>query len=447
MSAGKILNLTPFQFLSLGFLFFVLAGSTLLSLPISSAAGDYQSFIDSFFMVTSAITTTGLVVVDVGSFYSLFGQILLLIFIQIGGLGYMIFFALIVMGFGKRLSFGGKILLRESMSYPETMDMLKFSRIVILFTAIIEIIGSVVLSVYWIYFNPINSPIYSAIFHSISAFNTAGFSTFYDSIMSFRYSILINTVLGILTIAGAIGFFVLYDLYMLCKKKIIGEYPRILSTHSKFVLTLTFALIFGGTAIIFLAENGLSFSNFLQKVLTSSFQAITASTTTGFNSINIGAIIPLGLLTIIFLMFVGSSPGGTGGGIKTTTFGSLLAFIVYMVTSKDEVVIFKKRIISSVINKAFAIFLISAFLVIVVIGILMVTEKFSFLELMFETVSAFGTVGLSMGITPELSVIGKALVSFTMLVGRIGPLAIGFTLIGRSRPSPIKHAEAVLLVG
>lgn len=447
MSAGKILNLTPFQFLSLGFLFLVLAGSILLSLPISSVAGDYQSFIDSFFMVTSAITTTGLVVVDVGSFYSLFGQIVLLIFIQIGGLGYMIFFALIVIGFGKRLSFGSKILLRESMSYPETMDTLKFFRIVILFTAVIEIIGSVVLSVYWIYFNPINSPIYSAIFHSISAFNTAGFSTFYDSMMFFRHSILINTVLGILTIAGAIGFFVLHDLYMLCKKKIIGEYPRRLSTHSKLALTLTFTLIFGGTVIIFLAENGLSLPNFFKNFLESSFQAISASTTTGFNSVNIGAMAPLSFLIIIFLMFVGSSPGGTGGGIKTTTFGSLLAFIVYMVTSKDEVIIFNKRINFSVIHKAFAIFLIASFLVTVVTVVLMITEKFSFLELMFETVSAFGTVGLSTGITPELSVIGKALISFTMLIGRIGPLAIGFTLIGRSKPSPIKHSEAILLVG
>lgn len=447
MSAVKILNLTPFQFLSLGFLFLVLAGSILLSLPVSSATGNYQSFIDSFFMVTSAITTTGLVVVDVGSFYSLFGQILLLIFIQIGGLGYMIFFALIVIGFGKKLSFGSKILLRESMSYPEIVDIVKFSKIVILFTAVIEIIGFVVLSVYWIYFNHVNSPIYSAIFHSISAFNTAGFSPFYDSMVSFRSSILINAVIGILTMAGAIGFFVLYDLYILCKRKIIKEYPRRLSFHSKFALMLTSALIFGGTAIIFLAENGLSFSDFSHKVLESSFQAITASTTTGFNSINIGTMAPISLLVMIFLMFVGSSPGGTGGGIKTTTFGSLSAFIVYMLTNKDEVIIFGKRINFSVIHKAFAIFLIAIFLVMAVTGILMVTEKFSPLELMFETVSAFGTVGLSTGITSGLSVIGKVLISFTMLVGRIGPLAIGFTLIGKSKPSPIKHSEAMLLVG
>lgn len=440
-------TISPAQTLLIGFILIILAGAFLLTFPIASAKGVSQPFIDALFTATSAVTTTGLIVADTGSFYSLFGQIVILILFQIGGLGYMIFIALIVLGLGGRLSLGSRMLLHESLSRTTSVDLIKFAKLVIIFTFLFEFIGATLLSLYWIHYFPLPQAVYSGIFHSVSAFCTAGFGLFSDSLSSYKGNIALNLTIISLCIAGGIGFFVLYDMVTLFNKSIRRQNPRCLSVHSKFVLMLSIILMAIGTVVIFLSGKGLHVPLLGERLLASAFQSISASTTTGFNTINIGAMTSTSLFTIIVLMFIGASPGGTGGGIKTASFGIMLLFLLSLLRGREDVNIFKRRISSEVINRVFAIGIISIFWVMLATAILTATEKASFLQVFFETVSAFGTVGLSTGITPTLSIAGKILISITMLIGRIGPLAIGFSLVGKPRPAKFKYSEADVLVG
>jgi trk system potassium uptake protein TrkH len=359
----------------------------------------------------------------------------------------MVFIALIILGFSGRMSFNNRILLNESLAHPTSIDMIKFTQIVIIFTFVIEFIGAFFLSLYWLdYFSPAKA-IYAGIFHSISAFCTAGFGLFSDSLISYRGSMVINLVILAICIAGAIGFFVLYDVYILLKKILKHErYPG-LSVHSKFVLLLSVALMAVGAVIIFISENGFQLPTLSEGLLSSIFQSISASTTTGFNTVDIGKMSSPGLFTIIFLMFIGASPGGTGAGIKTVSFGIILLFLFSLLTGREDVNLFKRRISPKTINKVFAISSIAILWVVLATGILIATEKASFLQILFEVVSALSGVGLSTGITSILSTIGKIVISVTMLIGRMGPLAIGFSLIGKPKPVAFKYAKADVLVG
>lgn len=441
------MKFTTFQSLLIGFIFIILIGAILLTLPIASSKGTSTPFIDALFTVTSAVTTTGLVVVDTGSFYSFFGQIVILILFQMGGLGYMIFITLIILRLGGRLSLGERMLLRESVNRPTSIDMIKFTKMVVIFTFFFELIGAILLSLYWMRYFPPSEAIYFGIFHSVSAFCTAGFGLFSDSFTSYQGSVALNLIIIVISIAGGIGFFVLYDIITLFQKSLRHQNPRRLSVHSKFVLMLSAILMAIGTLVIFVSERGLHPFLFGERLLTSAFQSISASTTTGFNTIDIGVMSSTSLFTIILLMFIGASPGGTGGGIKTTSFGIMLLFCFSLLTGKEDVNLFKRRILYQTINKVFAISFIAVLWVAISTVILTYTEKASFLKVFFEVVSAFGTVGLSTGITPTLSVAGKILISITMLIGRIGPLAIGFSLVGKPKKAFFKYAEAEVLIG
>ncbi len=441
-------TVTPHRFLLLGFIFIIFTGAFLLSLPIASTSGNSQSFIDALFVATSAISTTGLTVVDLGSFYSLFGQVVILVLIQLGGLGYMIFVVMIVLQLGVKLSLGGKLVLEESMSSPPYEEVSRFSRAIIFITLIFEFLGAVVLSLYWMREFPVKHAIYLGIFHSVSAFCTAGFSLFPDNLSAYRDSIVINVIIGILCIGGSVGFFVIYDVYnMVSRKKREYETPKRLLVHTKLVLIMLPILIITGALLIYLSEWNTSLPSFKDRILTSTFQAIAASTTTGFNTLDTGMVKTLGLATMVILMYIGASPGGTGGGVKTTTFGLLISSIISVISMKDELILFNRRISARTKDKAFAICTIALFLIALDVLILSVTENASFMEIVFETVSAFGTVGLSTGITPTLSVTGKIVLVITMLIGRVGPLAIGFSIRGKCKLVPIKYPEGGILVG
>ena len=419
-----------------------------MSLPIASTSGNSQSFIDALFVATSAISTTGLTVVDLGSFYSLFGQIVILVLIQIGGLGYMIFVVTIVLQLGVKLSLGGKLVLEESMSSPPYEEVSRFSRVIIFITLIFEFLGAVVLSLYWMKEFPVKHAIYLGTFHSVSAFCTAGFSLFSDNLSAYRDSVVINVIIGILCIVGSVGFFVIYDVYnMVSRKKREDEPPKRLLTHTKLVLIMLPILIITGACLICLSEWNTPLPSLKDRFLTSTFQAIAASTTTGFNTLDTGTVKTLGLATMIMLMYIGASPGGTGGGVKTTTFGLLISSIISVISMKDELILFNRRISPRTKDKAFAICTIAVLLITLDVLILSVTEKASFMEIVFETVSAFGTVGLSTGVTPTLSVTGKIVLVITMLIGRVGPLAIGFSIRGKCKLVPIKYPEGGILVG
>ncbi|MBU0533946.1 MAG: hypothetical protein KJ887_04010 [Candidatus Omnitrophica bacterium] len=440
-------RITPAQTLLMGFILMIVTGTFLLSLPIATSGNVTQSFVDVLFTSTSAVTTTGLIVADTGKFYSLFGQTVILVLIQICGLGYMIFIALIILGVGGRISFNSRMLLNESLARPSSIDMLKFVKVVIVFTFIIELIGAALLAFHWTNIFPLKEAIYYGIFHSISAFCTAGFSLFSTSFSAYRTNIAINLIVNIVCIAGAIGFFVLYDIYASGKKAIVTKRMPILTVHSKFVLLMSVMLMFLGAVIIFVSQTKVNPSPAGEVLLNSVFQSISASTTTGFNTVDIGAMKSSSLFAIILLMFVGASPGGTGAGIKTVSFGIILIFLFSLLTGKENINLFKRRISSQVVNKVFAISAIAVLWVVLATGILVFTEKAAFLNVLFEVVSALGNVGLSMGITSSLSDVGKIVLSITMLVGRMGPLAIGFSLVGKPKPARFKYSEADVLVG
>ncbi|MFH1061928.1 MAG: potassium transporter TrkG [Candidatus Omnitrophota bacterium] len=441
------IKLTSIQTLLLGFILIIFCGAELLTLPFACANGSSQPFIDALFNATSAITTTGLAVTDTGSFYSLFGQLVILILFQVGGLGYMIFIVLAILRSKNRLSAKVRMLLHESLNLPEGVEAKIFAKKVAVFTLLFEGIGAVLLTFYWLHYYPPLKAGYMGIFHSISSFCTAGFGLFPDSLVSCRKSIFVNITVIVLSLGGAIGFFVLSDLLDFGKKIVLRKKTPRLSGHSKLALLISTILIIIGTAIIFIAEGGAKLPISKNLLLDCAFQCISASATTGFNTLNISAMAPASLWTIIILMFIGASPGGTGGGIKTSSFGIIFFFLLHQLRGRDDVNIFKRKTPDQTVHKVFTIGIIAVLWVAVSTLILTFTEKSSFLELLFESVSAFGTVGLSMGITSSLSAFGKIILSISMLIGRVGPLAIGLSLIGKTQTINFEYAQADILVG
>jgi len=433
--------LTPIQLLVLGYISITIIGSLLLMLPIASSSGTPQSYIDALFTSTSASTTTGLIVEDTGTYYSLFGQGVILLLFQIGALGYMIGVTLMVLGLGGKISITDRMLLRESVKRPTTVDMIWFVKIITVITFSIEALGALFLSIYWTKDFGFNDGLYLGVFHSVSAFCTAGFSLFKDGFMGYQNNILINVVLSVLCILGAIGFFVIYDVLRFIKSYYKKEQKK-LSVYTKFSFLLTIALIFIGFVIIFLSEGSSDNS-----IVTSLFQSISSSSTTGFNSVDISLMGLPSLFIMMILMFVGASSGGTGGGIKSSTFGVLILFTYYLLKGKTDVNIFKRIIATEKIEKAFGIFITSLSFIAVALFILLYSEEFKFIQILFEIISALGTVGLSLGITPYLSSVGKIVIISLMLVGRIGPLAIGFSLLGKQKEISFKYPKADIFVG
>jgi len=441
-------KLSPYQIIIIGFISISLIGSFLLTLPFSSANGTTQPYIDALFVAVSAISTTGLSVVDIGSFYSLFGQVVILVLFQIGGLGYMIFVVLVMYGLGIRLSLSGKIVLEESFSSHPYEEVFRFSKIVCIIAFFFELFGAAILSIYWMMEYPAKHAIYLGIFHSVSAFCTAGFSLFPGNFCEYRNSIFFNSIISTLCIGGSIGFPVVYDLYFKLFGNVReGEIQKKLSAHTRLVLVMIPVLLIFGWLLFFVSEWNSPYPSFQERFLASFFQTISATTTTGFNTVNIGILKTTALTSMLVLMYIGAPSGGTGGGVKSTTFGVLISSIVSVISMKDELVLFNRLIPTKIRDKALAICALALLLIITDIILLSITEKASYIEIVYETVSAFGTVGLSTGITPFLSVAGKLTICTTMLVGRIGPLAIGYSIRGKIKTVPVKYPEGVLLVG
>ena len=439
-------KLTPTHFLVGGYALVTLVIAVLLALPIASSTGECQSFTDAVFVASSGISTTGLAVVDVGKFYSLFGQIVLLIDFQIGGIGYMTLFVFFMYLLGGRLRLSHQLAAAESLVGPRLADVIHFLIRVTQATLIVEGLGAAVLAWRWTGEFPLGQAVYLGIFHSISAFCTAGFSTFSDSLMSFQKDFVINVTISVLSLVGGIGFLVMADISHLSKKIIRREYPRRLSVHSKLAVVVTAVVIVLGSGLIFLAEKWPSSMTIGDRVMTAAFQSISASTTDGFNSIDIGAMGPTSLCMLMVLMFIGASPGSTGGGIKTTTVG-VLCVSLWAQLKRTDANVFRRRIHDETLHRAYAILLWSLLIVLCDTLVLTATENATFLQVLFESVSALGNVGLSTGITPNLSVGGKILLSVTMFAGRVGPLAIAMTFMSRPKPVLYRYAQADLYVG
>lgn len=440
--------ITPYQVLVLGYAIVTLIGAILLCLPIASAQGRHQPFVDSLFVATSGISTTGLTPVDIGSYYNRFGQVVLLCIFQIGGVGYMTFVVFLTYFLGVRLPLTTRLLARESLPGPNLRILEKFFLVVVAFTLIFEAGGAAILTRFWSKEFPIGRALYLGIFHSVSAFCTAGFGLLPNGLAGYRDSAVVNLTIIIVSIAGGIGFFVLYDLCSFLIKVIKRQRPRRLSVHSKLAVIITAAVMLTGTFIVLAAEKWPDNLRLPGKLMISAFQAVSASTTDGFNTIDIGAMTPMALTFLMLLIFVGASPGGTGGGIKTTTLGVIICFLWSQLKGRDSHVnIFEREVPAGTVHKAFAILSWFGIIVLVDMIILSATEKASYLQILFEAVSALGNTGLSTGITAGLTTAGKIVLIITMFIGRIGPLTAGYFLVGRQKPLLYEYATEDVFVG
>lgn len=441
----KWLTLSPPRILVLGFAAIILLGTALLMLPISTRTGESLGFIDALFTSTSATCVTGLVVVDTATTFSYFGEFVIMLLIQIGGLGFMTMATLFALAFKRRISLKDRLILQEAMNQSSMEGIVRLIRRVLLYSLIIEACGAVILMIRWAFDMPLGQAIYYGVFHAVAMFNNAGFDLFggYRSLTGYVYDPVVNIVVMFLIVSGGIGFIVLSDLIDFRKQ-------RKLSLHSKVVLTTTAALLLVGFIIIFIFEftnpRTLGSLNWGGKFFGALFQSVTPRTA-GANTIDITGLRQATQFFIVILMFIGASPGSTGGGIKTTTFTIMVGAVIAMMRGREDIVMFRYRLAQERVLKALTIVLLAILLILTVSMILSTTEEGDFLEILFETTSAFGTVGLSMGLTPDLTVFGKIMISLTMFVGRLGPLTLAYAL-GRGKGKELyRHPEGKMIIG
>ncbi|ADL11940.1 TrkH family potassium uptake protein [Acetohalobium arabaticum] len=439
----KLDSLSPAQFLALGYIIVITVGALLLMLPAATVDGQGLGLINSLFTATSATAVTGLIVVNTGAYFTLFGQAVILLLIQIGGLGFMTTSTLLALILGKRINLKKRIIIQEDLNYFNLSGLIRLVQYVTLLTLGVELIGAILL------FAPLSVE-YSAgkaaffsIFHAVSAFCNAGFDLFGNSLANFTNDVYINLVITALFIIGGIGFAVIADVY---RKQRFIDY----SLNTKLVLVITLILIILGTCFVFLLEfsnpatlQGLSFKG---KLLAAYFQGVTPRTA-GFNTIPTGQMRNATLFFIIILMFIGASPGSTGGGLKTTTIGALLAVVYNLVKGNEDIELFERRLSQSIIYKALAVTIISLIWIGLVVTVLTITEEANFLSILFETVSAYGTVGLSTGITGGLSEAGRIIIILTMFLGRVGPLTLAVAIGERDKEGQMRYPEEKILIG
>lgn len=399
------------------FLSTTLIGSLLLFLPITGRKT--ISFIDAFFVTTSAFTVTGLSTVDIPSQFNTLGYIVILLLIQIGGLGIVAvaLFALIL--FNKKISFLNRELLMITWNFDEFGGVIKILRNLFIYTIIVESAGFLLLSIKFLPLFGLKKGLFISLFTSISAFNNAGISLFSNNLMSFSSDLYINFVVSFLIILGGIGPLVVYDIVV---KKRFNK----LHLHTKIVITATAFLILFGTLSIFLLEyhHGLSKLSIKDKLLTSYFQSVSTRTA-GFNTIELNHLLPATYAVMIFLMFIGAAPVSSAGGIKVTTFILILVFLWQNIRNYEYPYIFKRAIQFHQISKALSIALLSFILVIIVsLTMNLFQPDIAYHKQLFEVTSAFGTVGLSTGITFDLNTSSKSLIIIVMIVGKIGIITL-----------------------
>ncbi|GLX67556.1 K+ transporter Trk [Paenibacillus glycanilyticus] len=439
--------ISPPQILTAGFIVIILIGSILLSLPYATEDGIRTPFIDAFFTATTAACVTGLVVVDTGTHYSVFGETVILMLMQVGGLGFMTMATLFALAFRKKISLRERLWLQESMSHTSLEGIVRFIRRVLIYAFTIELAGALLLAIRWSAVMPFDQALYYGVFHSVSLFTNAGLDIMgplhgpFNSFTNHVEDPVINIVLMLLIFLGGIGFIVLAE---------IIDFPKIrkLSLHSKVVLSTSGLLFLGGAVLLFIFE----FTNTLEplslpgKLYSSLFQSISPRSG-GANTLNIAEMRNASQFLLIILMFIGASPGSAGGGIKVTTFAILIGAVIAMIRGKEDVVFFKRRLAKDRVHKALTITAVSIATIVLFTMILSATEKTDFLTVMFEVTSAFGTTGLSMGLTPNLSDFGKLMIILVMFIGRMGPLTLAYTLVPHQSKELYRYPEGKITIG
>jgi trk system potassium uptake protein TrkH len=443
-------HLTPTRIFVSSFAALIMLGTLVLWLPFSSSRGGLR-FIDAFFTSASAVCVTGLTTVDIGKDLSVIGQVMTMILFQLGGLGIITFSILLFALMGRGISFKGREITQSTFLHSPRKDFYLIIKRVLHYTLIIESMGVLLLFLQFVQEFPFIQALYVAAYHAVSAFNNAGFSLFPDSMIRYQSNVLINVTMMLLIILGGIGFIVQQDVVA----KIRGTQKK-LSLHTKIVLIATATLILlGAVCFYFMEMNNLLRGATLKTALLSSFfQSITARTA-GFNTVDIGILTNSTILVIIILMFIGASPGSTGGGVKTTSFVILLLLIVNRMKGNENVNIANRTIPPELVDRTISIIFASALIIGVITALLLffsstggtpLTSRNQFIEYMFETFSAFGTVGLSMGITPKLNDIQKYAIIAMMFIGRVGPLTLAFAWYS-ARKKGITYAEETVMVG
>ena len=421
----------PIQFIALGFGGIILFGSVLLTLPMFTNSGEGTPFIDALFTATSATCVTGLTTLTTSEHWNMGGQLIILGLIEVGGLGFMmmpfIFFAVMK----RKVGLVTRIIISESLNLDGLSGVIKLMYYILRFAIGFQLLGAILLAVDFIPTYGIGKGIWYAIFHSISAFCNAGFDLFGDSLVGFQGNAYVLLVISGLIIAGGLGFIVWQDLMAFRKTKK-------LSLHSKLALTVSISLLVFGTIVFYVSESWGRFivndTSPINRFANMLFMSVTARTA-GYFSVDYGNVSQAGILFTIVLMFIGGTSGSTAGGLKTTTFGVLLIQTISMLKGRVHAEAFHRTIRPSVVSRALTLFFITLTLCIAVTMVMSVTEvlpRFRGIEyLLFETFSAFGTVGLTMGLTPSLSLMGKLLIIALMYIGRVGILTVGFSLTMR----------------
>lgn len=444
-------KILPGQLMIIIYVLLSLTASAVLFIPALHKQ-EGISYIDCLFTTTSAICVTGLTTLDIGKSFNTFGQLFIMLLFQMGGLGIMTISTFLFHTLGLEISSRERMYLYKSYTHDTGIDLKLLIAAIVKYTLIIEIIGALVLAARWSGDFGFGRALYLGVFHSISAFMNAGFSLFTTSLTGYRGDIVTNLTFYLLIISGGIGFLVLFGLTHLKGKDIR---LRRLGLHSKMVLYVSAILIISGACIFLLLESGHSLSgcSWIDKLLISFFQSITARTA-GFNTIDMSGLTNATLLIIIFLMFVGASPGSCGGGIKTTSLGVIAALIYNRLRGGDRVNIMARTIPQKIVSRSIALFMVGVIIIFIFTSILLITEPETygpnreiFIDYLFETVSAFGTVGLSMGITPELNMSGKILITILMIIGRLGPLTVAYSMARRQGKSNLEYAEENVMIG
>jgi trk system potassium uptake protein TrkH len=438
----------------LGFLAVILVGTFLLVLPISSTSGVWTNPITALFTSTSAVCVTGLAVVDTGTYFSFWGQLVITLLVQVGGLGYMTTTTFLLLLVRRRCDLRQRMALGDSFDRPFLQGSNQLLISIIATTFIFELTGVMVMLFVFLQKYELKDALWFSIFHSVSAWNNAGFGLFPDNFISYQTSVTMTLIITFLIIFGGIGYQVIIEMYVWLVSFFKENKARfLLSLNFKVVTSTTMFLLVVGTIGFLLSEhketNTLGSLSLPNQLLTAWFQSVTTRTA-GFNSIDISKMTTAGLFLTMALMFIGASPSGTGGGLKTTTLRLIFNATGSVLRGQEAVVIYRREVPNSLILKALAVFFGS--LITVIFGTLIIAlienkTQIEFIEILFESISAFATVGLSMGITAKLSAWSQLILILTMYMGRVGVILFMAAIVGDSRPNVIQYPPENLLVG
>jgi len=442
--------LSPSRIFVLSFAAVILTGGILLWFPFSATQG-HLTFVDALFSSTSAVCVTGLVVIDIGKDLTTLGQVITIFLFQIGGLGIITFSTVFFVLMGRSMSFKGREIVQSTFLHTPRRDFMVIAKAVFWFTFVSEALGTLFLFIRFSFDFPAGTALYHAVYNSISAFNNCGYSLFSDNLIGYQGDPIVNfTIMGLI-VHGGIGFIVQYEILSWLK----GKQKR-LSVHTKIVLIATAVLIVSGALLFYVFERGhvIKDAPLLTKFLVSLFQSVTPRTA-GFNTVDIGILTNATLLLMIVLMFIGASPGSTGGGVKTTSAALLGLLIWNRIKGNVDVNVFNRTIPREIVGRSVSIIFASAFSVAIIWSVLLLAGEWRlppletrhhFVEYLFDTVSAFGTVGLSMGVTPKLNDIQKLALVLMMFVGRVGPLTLAFSLSREAVKKSLSYAEEGVMV-